>query len=53
MAKAFNEPLVMHPVLVDLCTQYYETTDQNYPGMKLAKVNCMTKSLTKFYHISL
>ncbi|GJQ75725.1 hypothetical protein Trydic_g17797 [Trypoxylus dichotomus] len=38
VAKAFDEPLVAHPVLVSLCSQYYETSDLNCPGMKLANI---------------
>ncbi|KAF2879981.1 hypothetical protein ILUMI_26192 [Ignelater luminosus] len=38
VAKAFDEPLILHPDLVKLCTQFYNTTDINSPGMKLARV---------------
>ncbi|KAF5269660.1 hypothetical protein FQA39_LY08583 [Lamprigera yunnana] len=38
VAKAFDEPIILHPQLVKLCREFYKTDDINSPGMKLAKV---------------
>ncbi|XP_057667461.1 FAD synthase-like [Diorhabda carinulata] len=36
VAKAFNEPLVLDPTLHKLCMKFYNTTNANIPGMKMA-----------------
>lgn len=36
VAKAFNEPLVLDPTLQKLCMKFYNTTNVNIPGMKMA-----------------
>ncbi|KAK4875120.1 hypothetical protein RN001_011542 [Aquatica leii] len=38
VAKACNEPIILHPELVKLCVDFYKTEDVNSPGMKLARV---------------
>ncbi|KAF5286719.1 hypothetical protein FQR65_LT12472 [Abscondita terminalis] len=38
VAKAFGEPIILHPELVKLCVDFYKTEDVNSPGMKLARV---------------
>ncbi|XP_022918050.1 FAD synthase-like [Onthophagus taurus] len=35
---AFREPLIAHPILVDICSKYYGTKDLDSPGMKLAHI---------------
>lgn len=38
VAKAFNEKLYAHPELLEICCKFYNTSDRNAPGMKLAYV---------------
>ncbi|KAK5644533.1 hypothetical protein RI129_005833 [Pyrocoelia pectoralis] len=38
IAIAFGEPIILHPELVKLCSEFYRTTDLESPGMKLARV---------------
>ncbi|RZC40960.1 FAD synthase-like, partial [Asbolus verrucosus] len=38
VAKAFNVPLAINPHLRTICEHFYNTTDANHPGMKLARV---------------
>ncbi|XP_019762991.2 FAD synthase [Dendroctonus ponderosae] len=38
VALAFNEPLVLHPELKDICCEFYRTTDPLSAGMKLAYI---------------
>lgn len=37
-AKAFNEGLFYHPVLVKICSEYFKTNNLKEPCMKLAHV---------------
>ncbi|XP_018336860.1 FAD synthase-like [Agrilus planipennis] len=38
VSLAFNERLIVHPELYKLCCEFFNTTDINYPGMKLSRV---------------
>ncbi|KAJ8955226.1 hypothetical protein NQ318_000252 [Aromia moschata] len=38
VALAFNQPLVLDPLLKEICMKFYNTTDVKYPGMKLAYI---------------
>ncbi|XP_018567110.1 FAD synthase-like isoform X2 [Anoplophora glabripennis] len=38
VAVAFEEKLVLHPELKDICAKFYNTSNVNCPGMKLAYV---------------
>ncbi|CAH1119130.1 unnamed protein product [Phaedon cochleariae] len=38
VAKAFNEKLILNPVLRDICLKFYDTTNVDCPGMKLAYI---------------
>lgn len=42
---AFQEKLILHPELKDICRKFYKTSDVNCPGMKLAFVSVETNSL--------
>lgn len=38
VAKAFKESVFLHPELVKICSEFYNTTDLTSPAMKLASV---------------
>ncbi|XP_008198295.1 FAD synthase [Tribolium castaneum] len=38
VSRAFGIPLALNPQLRNLCQKFYNTTDDNHPGMKLAMV---------------
>lgn len=38
VSRAFNEPLILHPELKEVCERFFKTKDPNGAGMKLAYV---------------
>lgn len=45
VAVAFQEKLILHPELKEICMKFYNTSDVKCPGMKLAYVSTSVTSV--------